>query len=595
MKPQRPLVRVRVLNTEGKFLERANVTAASSTHERFRLHHDPHHNVFTDPGLRPGVYSLEVHAEGLESVTREIEVTEQGACEVFVLGRAGLPSYYRGKVRVPFDHPNMYAIALKRRFVDDTFERLTSQQGVSLANFRPQAVEVSDEVRRQGVQVFTVAPGTGGAFERLARAQSFVRAAGAVVRLTRRSVSFLTNEILLEVKPDQQIPDVGRSSELNRRPYRNLSNWWTLEASEPYDSMQLIDLCGQLAGHPAVAWAEPNLFSTVITHTVPTAAPALDQALWNANQPHHKIIDTLGAWELSTGRGIVIAIVDGGCDITHPDLAGKIIDRYNFSANPTEGEDPRSLTADPHGTCCAGIAAAAANTDSNYSGVAPDAELIVLERFADTDPRFADIFLWCAGLPTQRTDLPPGPAKPINVISCSWDLDHVALSASMKLAFDTLASEGRVVVFSAGNLVEADFSTQAYGALAAYEKNIAVGSSLLGEPNHVALDSGWGIALDLLAPGGGQGDTVGETKTTVPPPDTYGPFGHTSCACPQVAGLVALMFAVNSGLSSAQVLELLKQTADKIGDVEYNESGFNPLYGFGRVSASKAVSAASKA
>ena len=55
------------------------------------------------------------------------------------------------------------------------------------------------------------------------------------------------------------------------------------------------------------------------------------------------------------------------------------------------------------------------------------------------------------------------------------------------------------------------------------------------------------------------------------------------------------MFAVNSGLSSAQVLELLKQTADKIGDVEYNESGFNPLYGFGRVSASKAVAAASKA
>ena len=85
MEPQRSHVRVRVINTNREFLDGATVLAVSSTGERVQFHREPSRDVFAEY-LQPGSYSVEVQAEGLEAVTREIEVTERGAREVFVLG-----------------------------------------------------------------------------------------------------------------------------------------------------------------------------------------------------------------------------------------------------------------------------------------------------------------------------------------------------------------------------------------------------------------------------------------------------------------------------------------------------------------------------
>jgi subtilisin family serine protease len=75
--------------------------------------------------------------------------------------------------------------------------------------------------------------------------------------------------------------------------------------------------------------------------------------------------------EVATGRNVVVAEIDTGVEIDHPDLAGQIIATENFV-------DGRPYTPEAHGTAVAGIIAAIANNRLGIAGVAPQARLMVL-------------------------------------------------------------------------------------------------------------------------------------------------------------------------------------------------------------------------
>jgi subtilisin family serine protease len=68
-------------------------------------------------------------------------------------------------------------------------------------------------------------------------------------------------------------------------------------------------------------------------------------------------------------------------------------------------------------------------------------------------------------------------------------------------------------------------------------------------------------------------------------------FNGTSSATPIAAGVAALVLSANPNLREAQVRRILKQTADKVGQVVYN-NGRNDQMGNGRVNAVKAVETA---
>jgi subtilisin family serine protease len=92
-----------------------------------------------------------------------------------------------------------------------------------------------------------------------------------------------------------------------------------------------------------------------------------------------KVGGVTNAWARGiTGKGVTIAILDSGFDLTHADFAGKIVASKNFNSaiaykNPN---DPTGVTWGYHGTMMAGIAAAS-NNGTGTVGVAPDAKLLL--------------------------------------------------------------------------------------------------------------------------------------------------------------------------------------------------------------------------
>ena len=94
--------------------------------------------------------------------------------------------------------------------------------------------------------------------------------------------------------------------------------------------------------------------------------------------------------------------------------------------------------------------------------------------------------------------------------------------------------------------------------------------------------------MDLVAPSGG---SPGDVVTTDRMGDLgyytgnyYLKFNGTSAACPQVAGVAALMLSANPALTEAQVRTILQNTAKDLG-----APGFDHTYGYGLIDAYKAV------
>lgn len=98
-----------------------------------------------------------------------------------------------------------------------------------------------------------------------------------------------------------------------------------------------------------------------------------------ANAWHLPKVQADAAWDLSTGAGVVIAVLDSGVDGAHPDLAGKLVPGWNLLDNNANTADVNG-----HGTAVAGAAAAATNNGAGVAAIAGDA-MIMPVRIADAN------------------------------------------------------------------------------------------------------------------------------------------------------------------------------------------------------------------
>ena len=350
-----------------------------------------------------------------------------------------------------------------------------------------------------------------------------------------------------------------------------------------------IELARRLHGTRGITWAHPDFARRAVPTSIPNDPYFAEQwhlentGQWGSSTSPGVDIRAPEAWELSTGRGAIIADIDTGVDLGHPDLrviAGR--DYVDDDDDPSPGLE----WDDGHGTATSGLAAAIGNNALGVTGVAYDADVYAIRLL---------------GGATSMSDFYNAFAEAVDagawVLSNSWGYSdgcpNVPLYGIERDALEYAETVGRgglgsVVVFSAGN-GGCDIEDN---ELLAYPTVIAV--SATGGTDDLEWYSSFGPHVDMAAPAGVlTTDRVGDVGYGVWEDDTayWGPFTGTSASCPVVAGTAALMLSANPRLTAADVRVALCDTAERMDlvDAEWDESGWSPYYGCGRVDAAAAV------
>lgn len=246
------------------------------------------------------------------------------------------------------------------------------------------------------------------------------------------------------------------------------------------------------------------------------------------------------------GSDVVVAVLDTGIDLDHPDLADNIVDGWNFVDNNDDVSD-----LDNHGTMVSGIIAAIANNGVGLIGVAPEAKIMPLKVLDTNGGNIRDI----ASAIRYAAD------NGAKVITMSFGGQYTRFSISTERAIDYASRQGCILVAAAGN-----DNTDELVFPASYEQVIAVSAI---DQNDLRADfSNYGSYIDFCAPGinivstGKNGD--------------YFMGNGTSFSAPFVAGLIALMLSDNPQLTTEEVKTNLRNNAEDLG-----EEGFDQYYGWG--------------
>lgn len=340
----------------------------------------------------------------------------------------------------------------------------------------------------------------------------------------------------------------------------------------------------------AVLTAIPLVLATATSGQAVTSDP-LRPKQWGLDR-----IQAEAAWPVSTGAGALVAVVDTGVDLGHPDLAANIHSAGADFVEPNgtcTGNKRKGRTCvqdhaqdkNGHGTHVAGIIAAVTNNNTGVAGVAPGAKILPV-RVLDADG---------SGTTDQiAAGVRYAADQGADVINLSLGvLSGVDKAAKILGALDVVyesfayaASKGAVVVAAAGN-DSAPFCAEPSGA----DGVICVGAT---DRNDL---KAWYSNFDastlqtyVVAPGG-QGSVfcseaiystylrgAGSTCAT----DGYEAIDGTSMAAPHVAGVAALL--AGTGADRATIMTRIPATADDLG-----VPGDDPVYGSGRVNARRAV------
>lgn len=320
-------------------------------------------------------------------------------------------------------------------------------------------------------------------------------------------------------------------------------------------------------------------------------------------QWHYPLINVPGAWDTTTGSAeVVIAVVDTGVLGGHPDLAGQLVDGYDFISDADEAADGDGIDPNPqedigdadpaainfHGTHVAGTVAAAGNNSIGVVGVAYDSSVMPVRAINASGGTLYDVnqaVRYAAGLDNDSGTVPERAARVINL-----SLGGGGFSNSSQNLYNQLRDLGIVVVAAAGNE-----SSSAPSYPASYDHVISV--SAVDAQQRITGYSNTGIDVDVTAPGGdgsvdlnGDGYPDGVLSTGGADGEfAYTFLSGTSMASPHVAGVIALMLSANPDLDADDIDRLLENGAltDDLG-----EAGRDDLYGHGLINARKAVDAA---
>jgi Subtilase family len=496
-------LRVRVRDTSDKPLPHAKVhlSRPNEATPSGDVTYDTRFGAFTTSPGGVGEYLIKVSAENFEGQERQIVVSPGLNEEIFILGPPGWRYYYRGKVKVPFAlHPELVAVKLKT-----SAEKLPEDLASAIRTWKLAEREVPAPARADRTLLYaTTSSNVKEVLEALQKLPSVSRA-GAVVRLGDRSISFLTNELILRFVADL-VGDVvsARLREagvrlLRKIPYIDHAFHGVVDGPATYD---VLDRMEAIAKWSDIDWVEPNVVTTVEMDVV-TPTDYLWAGVWD-----RQLVGTPVAWghlQASGGNafgspGIIIACVDQGIQSLggvplHPEFQGAVSDGTSkvyrlFDFNNLVPNNDAVLG--DHGMGVSGVATAKADNDSilagqdeGIAGAAPNCRVMGL-IFPASESDQLDMYVWAAGFnPASPLAGFPAPISPgADVFSTSIGFGSGApISAQAAAAFDFLVTFGRggrgcLCFFSAGN-ADNDFTT--FRPWAAYANNFGIAASTLAD------------------------------------------------------------------------------------------------------------------
>lgn len=273
------------------------------------------------------------------------------------------------------------------------------------------------------------------------------------------------------------------------------------------------------------------------------------------------------------GKGVKIAVIDDGLDVTHEDLDGAIVNTYDIATKSTNVA--HTNVSDFHGTAVTGIIGARVNAKGVH-GVASGAEIIFIKyKEIMSDSETIELFNKAQEFGAD-------------IINCSWgtyDVSDAVKDKIVDLANNGRDGKGTIIVFATGN-DDQDMGNDE----SAIPEVIAVGTT--DKDNLRAWYSNFGQNLDVVAPGG-----YDLGITTLDPMESNGiasiddnyllfndsnSFIGTSASAPIVSGVIALILEKNPNLTRIEIENILENTSDKIGNVPY-ENSRNDYYGYGKI------------
>lgn len=286
-------------------------------------------------------------------------------------------------------------------------------------------------------------------------------------------------------------------------------------------------------------------------------------------------------WRFTRGATVVVAVIDDGVDLTHPDLRGALLTGRNM-ANPGRPVDPGA-----HGTHVAGIIGARVGNGIGGSGLSPAVKILPVDVFdggGATDATVAAGIIWAAQQPG------------VSIINLSLGGDYSTAVLRTSVAY--AVRRGVLVVAAAGN--EGDLSPSPYGDgvhdnvarpsfPASYPNVLGVGA--IGRRNTLASFSSIGSQVDVVAPGvsilstscrldadGWRDDVCASNASSRQPTHTYEYLSGTSMASPFVAATAALLKSRFPRWTASRITSELQSSAIDLG-----AAGRDPLYGYGLV------------
>lgn len=294
-------------------------------------------------------------------------------------------------------------------------------------------------------------------------------------------------------------------------------------------------LIANLRNNPNVSMVEPNYIYTI--NWTPNDPGLSQQWAWDK-------IGAYTAWDTNKGSSsVIIAVVDTGVQLNHPDLSTKLVPGYNFVAGNTTPNDGHG-----HGTHVAGTAAAITDNGAGGAGTCPNCKIMPVKVLSDSGSgTLADVangIIWAAD-------------NGADVINLSLGASSGATTLANAVAYAW--NQGSFLACAAGNENTSAASYPAY-----YEQCFAVASTTSSDQR--SSFSNYGTWVEVAAPG----SSIYSTWIN----SSYNTISGTSMATPHVAGQAGLLASL--GMSNSQIWNEIMATAEPI-------SGTGTLWIAGRI------------